>query len=138
NMARAAVEAVLASLADVAGLLHHDGTEPERVLLIGGGARSEAVRAAAPGIFGGPVDVPEPAEDVALRAAPPAAPAAGGPPGPARRATPARQALRGPRPARHQGTLRRAPRRHHRLGRQAPGSDHGRAPGPGHRSGRSG
>ena len=69
NLARAAVEAVLASLADVASLLHGDGAQPERVLLIGGAARSEAVRAAAPGIFGTPVDVPEPEEYVALGAA---------------------------------------------------------------------
>jgi xylulokinase len=69
NLARAAVEAVLASLADVASLLHGDGAQPERVLLIGGGARSEAVRATAPGIFGAPVDVPEPEEYVALGAA---------------------------------------------------------------------
>ena len=82
NLARAAVEAVLASLADVAGLLHHDGTKPERVLLIGGGARSEAVRAAAPGIFGVPVDVPEPEEYVALGAARQAAWALAGTPDP--------------------------------------------------------
>src|SRR5262249_50691438 len=50
NLARAAVEAVLASLADVAGLLlRPDGTKPGRallstIILIGGGARSEAVR----------------------------------------------------------------------------------------------
>jgi xylulokinase len=69
NLARAAVEAVLASLAEVASLLHGDGAQPERVLLIGGAARSEAVRAAAPGIFGAPVDVPEPEEYVALGAA---------------------------------------------------------------------
>jgi xylulokinase len=88
NLARAAVEAVLASLADVAGLLPHpDGTKPERVLrssviLIGGGARSEAVRAAAPGIFGVPVDVPEPEEYVALGAARQAAWALAGTPDP--------------------------------------------------------
>src|SRR5690348_5171780 len=82
NLARAAVEAVLASLADVAGLLHHDDTKPERVLLIGGGARSEAVRAAAPGIFGVPVDVPEPEEYVALGAARQAAWALAGTPDP--------------------------------------------------------
>jgi xylulokinase len=82
NLARAAVEAVLASLADVASLLHHDGTKPERVLLIGGGARSEAVRAAAPGIFGVPVDVPEPEEYVALGAARQAAWALAGTPDP--------------------------------------------------------
>jgi xylulokinase len=82
NLARAAVEAVLASLADVAGLLHHDGAGPERVLLIGGGARSEAVRAAAPGIFGAPVDVPAPEEYVALGAARQAAWALAGAPDP--------------------------------------------------------
>jgi xylulokinase len=82
NLARAAVEAVLASLADVASLLHHDGAKPERVLLIGGGARSKAVRAAAPGIFGVPVDVPEPEEYVALGAARQAAWALAGTPDP--------------------------------------------------------
>ena len=39
------------------------------MLLIGGGARSEAVRELAPGIFGAPVTVPEPEEYVALGAA---------------------------------------------------------------------
>jgi xylulokinase len=82
NLARAAVEAVLASLADVASLLHGDGAQPERVLLIGGGAKSEAVRAAAPGIFGAPVDVPEPEEYVALGAARQAAWALAGTPDP--------------------------------------------------------
>jgi xylulokinase len=82
NLARAAVEAVLASLAEVASLLHHDGAKPERVLLVGGGARSEAVRAVAPGIFGVPVDVPEPEEYVALGAARQAAWALAGTPDP--------------------------------------------------------
>jgi xylulokinase len=66
NLARAAVEGVLASLADAVELL---GVEPRRILLIGGGARSEAVCALAPGIFGVDVDVPEPQEYVALGAA---------------------------------------------------------------------
>jgi xylulokinase len=81
NMARAAVEAVLASLAEVAALLE-TGAAPDRVLLIGGGARSEAVRALAPGIFGAPVDVPEAEEYVALGAARQAAWALAGTPGP--------------------------------------------------------
>jgi xylulokinase len=68
NLARAGVEAVLASLAEVASMLAQFG-EQRGVLLIGGGARSEAVRALAPGIFGVPVDVPEPEEYVALGAA---------------------------------------------------------------------
>jgi xylulokinase len=66
NLARAAVEGVLCSLADAVELL---GVEPRRILLIGGGARSEAICALAPGILGADVDVPEPQEYVALGAA---------------------------------------------------------------------
>ncbi len=74
NLARAAVEAVLASLADAAGLLtgrDEAAGEPAggRLLLIGGGARSEAVRRLAPGLFGTEVLVPEPREYVAVGAA---------------------------------------------------------------------
>ncbi len=69
NLARAAVEALLASLADAADRLAVGGQAPGRVLLIGGGARSAAVRRLAPGIFFSPVLVPEPVEYVALGAA---------------------------------------------------------------------
>jgi xylulokinase len=69
NVARAAVEGVLASLADAADLLAGSGVEMRRVLLIGGGARSEAVRTLAPGIFGRDVYAPEPREYVAVGAA---------------------------------------------------------------------
>ena len=69
NLARAAVEALLASLADAADRLAAEGQAPRRVLLIGGGARSEAVRQLAPGLFFSPVLVPEPGEYVALGAA---------------------------------------------------------------------
>jgi xylulokinase len=72
NLARAAVEALLASLADAADRIAAAcGTEPAsgRVLLIGGGAKSPAVRHAAPGIFFSPVIVPEAEEYVALGAA---------------------------------------------------------------------
>src|SRR5262245_4352781 len=82
NLARAAVEAVLASLADAADLLAGHGVEQRSVLLIGGGARSEAVRRLAPGIFGVPVTVPEPEEYVALGAARQAAWALAGTPEP--------------------------------------------------------
>jgi xylulokinase len=92
NLARAAVEALLASLADAAGRLGAAGaaSQPEpgagpagrRVLLIGGGARSAAVRQLAPGIFFSPVDVPEPEEYVALGAARQAAWALAGTPEP--------------------------------------------------------
>jgi xylulokinase len=69
NLARAAVEALLCSLADAIGNLADCGIAAERVILIGGAARSEAVRRIAPAIFGVPVTVPQPAEYVALGAA---------------------------------------------------------------------
>ncbi|MBV9094150.1 MAG: xylulokinase [Streptosporangiaceae bacterium] len=85
NLARAAVEAVLCSLADAVDHLAGSGIVPERVILIGGAARSEAVRRIAPMIFGVPTAVPQPAEYVALGAARQAAWAAcrpsGQPPG---------------------------------------------------------
>jgi xylulokinase len=69
NLARAAVEAVLCSLADAIDHLRACGLTPGRVVLIGGAAKSAAIRAIAPGVFGVPVTVPEPAEYVALGAA---------------------------------------------------------------------
>ena len=82
NLARAAVESVLASLAEAADLLAARGVPRRRVLLTGGGARSAAVRALAPGIFGTPVLVPEPGEYVARGAARQAAWALAGTPEP--------------------------------------------------------
>jgi len=82
NLARATVEAVLASLAEAAALLSAAGAGHRRVLLIGGGARSAAVCRLAPGIFAAPVTVPEPEEYVALGAARQAAWALSGAPGP--------------------------------------------------------
>lgn len=69
NLARAAVEGMLCGLADGLAALRAHGVEVRRVLLVGGAARSAAVRAVAPGLFGAPVEVPEPAEYVALGAA---------------------------------------------------------------------
>lgn len=66
DLARAAVEALLCSLADAVDAL---GISPRRVLLIGGGARNEAVRQIAPSIWGVPVTVPEPGEYVGRGAA---------------------------------------------------------------------
>jgi xylulokinase len=83
NLARAAVEALLASLADAADrITGEEGQPPQRVLLIGGGARSDAVRRLAPGIFFSRVLVPEPEEYVALGAARQAAWALAGTPEP--------------------------------------------------------
>jgi len=69
NLARAAVEAVLCSLADAIEFLRACGITPSRVVLTGGAAKSAAVRQIAPAIFGLPVAVPEAAEYVALGAA---------------------------------------------------------------------
>ncbi len=65
HLARAAVEGVLCGLADGIDALLAQGVRVERVLLIGGGARSSAVRAFAPSVFGLPVVVPAPGEYVA-------------------------------------------------------------------------
>jgi xylulokinase len=69
NVARAAVEGMLSGLGAGMDALRDVGLEVGRVLMIGGGARSRAVQAIAPLIFGVPVTVPEPAEYVALGAA---------------------------------------------------------------------
>jgi xylulokinase len=82
NLARAAIEAVLASLAEAADLLAAHGVQRSRVLLVGGGARSAAVCQLAPGLFGMDVEVPEADEYVALGAARQAAWALAGTPEP--------------------------------------------------------
>ncbi|MBE1548622.1 xylulokinase [Mycobacterium sp. OAS707] len=69
NIARAAVEGLLASMAYCIDKIAAHGVDVQRILLIGGGARSEAVRRIAPAILGAPVHVPTPAEYVALGAA---------------------------------------------------------------------
>jgi xylulokinase len=69
NLARAAVEGMLCGLADGLDAIRATGIAVRRVLLIGGGARSEAVRRIAPTVFGVPVEVPEAAEYVADGAA---------------------------------------------------------------------
>jgi xylulokinase len=69
HLARAAVEGVLCGLADAIDALRRQRVVPRRVLLIGGGSRSAAVRALAADLLGLPVVVPEPAEYVALGAA---------------------------------------------------------------------
>ncbi|MBB5959354.1 xylulokinase [Saccharothrix tamanrassetensis] len=78
HLARAAVEGLLCSLADAIDALAALGTPVRRVLLIGGGARSAAVRELAPAVFGCPVVVPATSEYVADGAARQAAWAAGG------------------------------------------------------------
>jgi xylulokinase len=69
NVARAAVEGLLSSMAYCIDRITEQGVNVERVILVGGGARSEAIRRIAPAILGMPVHVPTPAEYVALGAA---------------------------------------------------------------------
>jgi xylulokinase len=69
HFARAAVEGLLCGLADGIEAVVAQGVAVERVLLVGGAARSPAVQQLAPGIFGRPVLVPPPGEYVADGAA---------------------------------------------------------------------
>ncbi len=100
NLARAAVEGMLCGLADGLDAIRAAGLGIRRVLLIGGGARSESVRRIAPAIFGVPVEVPEAAEYVADGAARQAAwLVEGGQAPPAWTLTPARRYEADPEPA---------------------------------------
>ena len=69
RLARATVEGLLCGLADGLDALRAQGVPIRRAMLIGGGARSAALRALAPAILGVPVVLPEPGEYVALGAA---------------------------------------------------------------------
>ncbi|HEX2314966.1 MAG TPA: xylulokinase [Thermomonospora sp.] len=69
HLARAAVEGMLCGLADGLDALTAQGVPVSRVLLVGGAARSEAVRRIAPSVLGRPVVVPPPGEYVAEGAA---------------------------------------------------------------------
>lgn len=70
QLARAAVEGLLCSLADaVDHLTAATGRPVRRVVLVGGGARNEAVRVIAPAVLGVPVHVPAEGEYVARGAA---------------------------------------------------------------------
>ena len=83
-LARAAVEGLLCGLADGLDALLAAGVEVRRVLLVGGGARSEALRRVAPAVLGHPVVVPPASEYVADGAAVQAAWALAGGPEPPR------------------------------------------------------
>ncbi|MFJ9554611.1 xylulokinase [Nocardiopsis sp. NPDC101807] len=69
NVARAAVEGMLCGLADGLSAMSRTGVPVGRVLLVGGAARSAAVREVAATVLGVPVAVPPPAEYVAVGAA---------------------------------------------------------------------
>ena len=83
DLARAAYEALLCSLADaVDRLVAATGRAPDRVLLVGGATKSAALRELAPAVLGCPVVLPPPGEYVALGAARQAAWALAGTPEP--------------------------------------------------------
>ena len=69
HLARACVEGVLCGLADALDALRDSGVAIRRVVMIGGGAKSEAVRRIAPQVFGTEVLVPPAVEAVADGAA---------------------------------------------------------------------
>lgn len=69
NLARAAVEGVVCSLADGLAALQEQGVEARRIILVGGGAQSAAVQQAAAQLLGTSITVPRPGEYVADGAA---------------------------------------------------------------------
>ncbi|GAC69640.1 xylulokinase [Gordonia soli] len=69
HVARAATEGLLCSLVFCIDQIVGQGVDVDRIVLVGGGARSEAVREIAPALFGRSVVVPDPGEYVALGAA---------------------------------------------------------------------
>jgi xylulokinase len=69
HVARACVEGVLCGLASALDALHGSGMAISRVIMVGGGAQSEAVRRIAPQVFGCEVLVPPAIEAVSRGAA---------------------------------------------------------------------
>ncbi|MEV0948700.1 FGGY family carbohydrate kinase [Rhodococcus sp. NPDC049939] len=68
HLARAAIEGLLCGLAEGIDHLAAQNVTVRRILLVGGGARSQALCKLAPTVFGAPVLVPRPAEYVAIGA----------------------------------------------------------------------
>jgi xylulokinase len=69
HLARAAIEGLLCGLREGIAALERVGVSVDRLMIIGGGSRLEAVRVVAPTIFGRPVSAPPPNEYVANGAA---------------------------------------------------------------------
>lgn len=69
HLARATIEGLLCGLADGLDALVAQGVQVRRVILVGGGAKSAALRRIAPAVLGYPVAVPPPGEYVADGAA---------------------------------------------------------------------
>lgn len=69
NLARVAIEGMLAGLADGLDAVREHGVRADRILLVGGAAQNPAVARIAAQVFDAPVVVPEPGEYVAAGAA---------------------------------------------------------------------
>jgi len=69
NLARAAIEGVIAGMVFAAQALKREGFTAERILLIGGGAKSEAVQEITAAMFHSEIQLPTPGEYVADGAA---------------------------------------------------------------------
>ena len=69
NLARAAVEGLLGLIGSCLEGIRGLGVAVDRVTLVGGGARSQAIRELAPAVWGVPIDVPEDGGDAADGAA---------------------------------------------------------------------
>ncbi|MDT3445974.1 MULTISPECIES: xylulokinase [unclassified Pseudofrankia] len=69
NLARSAVEGVLCGLAVGVDALRRHGVRVRRAVLVGGGARSRAVRQIAPAVLGLPVVLPDPGIEWVARGA---------------------------------------------------------------------
>ncbi len=69
HLVRAAVDGLLCGLADAVEAVQQTGVDLQRIVLIGGAARSRAVRTLAASMFGVEVLAPQPGEYVALGAA---------------------------------------------------------------------
>jgi xylulokinase len=78
NIARAAIEGLLCGLADALEAITNQGTKVEKLAMVGGAGKNQAVQVIAPQIFGMDISLPEPGEYVALGAARQAASALAG------------------------------------------------------------
>jgi xylulokinase len=78
NIARAAIEGLLSGLADALEAITNQGVKVDKLAMVGGAGKNQAVQIIAPQIFGMDISLPEPGEYVALGAARQAASALAG------------------------------------------------------------
>ena len=69
NIARSAIEGLLCGLADALEAISSQGVKVDKLALVGGAGKNQAVQEIAPQIFGMDISLPEPGEYVALGAA---------------------------------------------------------------------